>query len=266
MENKMITSRKSNAIFVIVILFSSLIGVLFYNYSNIAETSYIKITDLALGQKVVCITFDDGWASTLASIPILENLDFKATYFIITEYTNNQFPAYLSWNEIEYMNQQGFDIESHTYNHVNMSNLSPQTLAMEVRESKMDLQGHGIKSEILAYPGGDGCYNTTVQQAVSQYYSFGRSITNNVLNLNKYGVYCMPSYGIFNSTTTEQFKSIVNKAQGDNVVILVYHKLSIFGDDRLTVSYFNFEQQMNYLKHNGFNVISLKQLLLEGKQ
>jgi len=40
-------------------------------------------------QKVVCIVFDDGWKSQLKALPILDSFGLKATFAIVTSYTDH---------------------------------------------------------------------------------------------------------------------------------------------------------------------------------
>lgn len=107
-----------------------------------------------LSDKVVVLSFDDGWKTQYKyAVPILEKYKFTATFFIITDYVNNNYKAYMSWNDLKDLVKNNFDIESHTKTHPILTRLDAKHLADELVGSKKILEDKlGIKVTALAYP------------------------------------------------------------------------------------------------------------------
>jgi len=100
-----------------------------------------------------CVTFDDGMDSCLdIAVPILNERNISAAFFIMTEYTSNvankdgrieafipglKYKArYLSWSDCREMLNAGMIIGSHTRRHEKLINLSDGEVYDELKISK----------------------------------------------------------------------------------------------------------------------------------
>lgn len=145
-------------------------------YNRAINLSSAPSTNLT-SNKVVILAFDDGGKGqyTIAK-PILDNYGFRATFFIVCNYVGKDIAGKrMDWQDIEALHNAGYDIESHTMNHENLSKVSQRQLEFEIGQSKQCLLDHGINSTIFAYPQNEGSHNKTVVDTVSKYYELART-------------------------------------------------------------------------------------------
>ena len=86
-------------------------------------------------EKVVVLMFDDGWISQYTNaLPILESYGFKASFAIYPKAIDGKYPDYMSWAQIETLSKNGYDIESHTYSHLDLDKLRCFSIADGIGE------------------------------------------------------------------------------------------------------------------------------------
>ena len=107
-----------------------------------------------LPPKAVIITFDDGYADNyLAAMPIMKKYGMRGSVFIMTCEIDHE--PYLTKQEIKALQENGFEIGSHTVNHVALGLSTPEEQRSESLISKQVLEKE-IKQpvEVMAYPYG----------------------------------------------------------------------------------------------------------------
>ena len=128
-----------------------------------------EIKDYLNSEKVVFITFDDGYYDNrLYALPLLKKYNFNATFFISTGYINEGFrfksdEGNMLYEGLEMMNKtdlqvlanSGMDIGCHGVSHQMISKLSLELQEKELIESKRFLE-EVLDIEIIsfAYPNG----------------------------------------------------------------------------------------------------------------
>lgn len=109
-----------------------------------------------LPEKAVILTFDDGYRdNAVSAFPLLQEYGFTATFFINSQPINDEYPAYMTWEQVEQLSGAGMDIESHSHTHPKLTALSEDELLREVRVSKTMIEKHTSRPvRFFSYPYG----------------------------------------------------------------------------------------------------------------
>jgi peptidoglycan/xylan/chitin deacetylase (PgdA/CDA1 family) len=125
-----------------------------------------------LPNRCLVVTFDDGFVSTLRAGPILADLGFPATVFVVTHFTETGEPLCwpgieewlagehademvpLSWSQLGELRDRGWEVASHTVSHTYLPGLSDADLRSELRLSRMTIEERLGACETVAYPYG----------------------------------------------------------------------------------------------------------------
>jgi peptidoglycan/xylan/chitin deacetylase (PgdA/CDA1 family) len=92
-----------------------------YSVISTAELVEFLAFRKAIPKKAVVINLDDGYRSTYEiAYPILKRYGFTATLFIYTSFIGASRNA-LTWDQLRTMKADGFEVGSHTVNHVDLS-------------------------------------------------------------------------------------------------------------------------------------------------
>ena len=115
----------------------------------------------------VVLTFDDGYKNNYeVAFPILKELNFTATFFIVTEYVGRRSTwgeegalcdvPLLSWEEILKMATHGMDIQPHSCTHPYLTQIAKDEMIREMRDSRLRIE-EAIQKEadIFCYPFGE---------------------------------------------------------------------------------------------------------------
>ena len=82
-------------------------------------------------KKDVILAFDDAWKSQFTfAKPILDKYGFKGSFFIVCNYVGKT-PDRMTWDDVQTLEKQGHDIESHSMNHIPLDDLSQQQIIMK---------------------------------------------------------------------------------------------------------------------------------------
>lgn len=144
---------------------------------HLADTGYTTLTmgevrailagELALPERPIALTFDDGYRDFYtAAWPVLKKHNFKATNYVIADFIG--WDAYLTWPMIEELDASGLvEIGSHTRTHGDLRVMTEERRWNEIAGSKAILEeGLGHPVTTFCYPAGK--YNPEVVAAVRQ--------------------------------------------------------------------------------------------------
>lgn len=122
----------------------------------------------ALPSKPIILTFDDGYKDHYVTVfPLLQELGFTGTFFIITGRPDEADPNYLTWAQIRQMSQAGMSMEAHSKTHQDLRERDYDFLVYELLGSIQSIEAYtGQEPHMFAYP--VGFYDETTLQVLAQ--------------------------------------------------------------------------------------------------
>jgi len=110
-----------------------------------------------LPDKPVIISFDDGYRDNYANaFRLLKERGMTATFFVVTDFIDEQRPDYLSWDMAREMLAGGMSIESHGRNHVSLAGKDSDYLVWQTLGSLETIQYElGVRPRFISYPAGE---------------------------------------------------------------------------------------------------------------
>lgn len=159
--------------------------------------------------KSVVLTFDDGYQDNyINAFRLLKKYNFKATIYIVLNRFDKNWGVdkdldissselndeeMLSDKQIKIMIESGLiEIASHTFDHVNLPNISREEKKVQIRESKEEIEKlFNIKCDSFAYP--FGFFDIESVQIVEEsIYKNATTTINDVYDVNKYSKFEIP--------------------------------------------------------------------------
>ncbi|MEN3343119.1 MAG: hypothetical protein V7644_2523 [Actinomycetota bacterium] len=109
-----------------------------------------------LPRRPVLITFDDGYQDVLwNAAAVLHRLHMPATAYVITSRISGADSSFLTWGDLGSLERLGFDIGSHTADHVELPYVSRAEARRQLEESRRALEQHlGHPVQWFSYPAG----------------------------------------------------------------------------------------------------------------
>lgn len=110
-----------------------------------------------LPPKPIVLTFDDGYRDNYEhAFPLLRARGMTATFFVVTDFIDEQRPDYLSWDMARALLAGGMSIESHGRNHFTLEGQDDDYLVWQALGSLETLQYElGVRPRFVSYPAGD---------------------------------------------------------------------------------------------------------------
>lgn len=119
----------------------------------------VRLNTGALGERIVVITFDDGFRDFYThAAPLLEEFGFTATVYLSTGYIGGERRCFrgrecLCWQEVRELHRRGFSFGSHTVTHPRLHDLPWARIALELAESRQQIEEE-LQCDVVdfAYP------------------------------------------------------------------------------------------------------------------
>jgi peptidoglycan/xylan/chitin deacetylase (PgdA/CDA1 family) len=99
-------------------------------------------------QRVVALTFDDGYIDFMGAVDVLESVGARATLYVPTAHIgtagikDDSPGAIMSWFQLAEVAARGVEIGSHAHHHRPVDILDSATLREEVQRSKTEIEAH----------------------------------------------------------------------------------------------------------------------------
>jgi peptidoglycan/xylan/chitin deacetylase (PgdA/CDA1 family) len=115
-----------------------------------------------LPRKPIVLSFDDGYLSHYTHAkPVLHELGWPGVLYLTIKAIG---PGGLSERQLHSLIKAGWELDSHTLSHPDLTTLDDETLARELSHSRRELQRRfGVPANFFAYPAGR--YDARVQAA-----------------------------------------------------------------------------------------------------
>lgn len=173
-----------------------------------------------LPPKTIVLTFDDGFQNFYTTaFPILNEYDFRATVFLITDFCGKfndwaeNLPSLersrlMDWNEIRELSEYGYEFAAHSRTHPDLTRISIEKAESEMAESKSAIEDNlGIAAASFAYPYGK--YNASIEQLARNYYKSACSTElgkvkagDNPFTLKRLDAYYLSNERVFRSVAS----------------------------------------------------------------
>ncbi len=151
----------------------------------------------------IILTFDDGYKDiVINALPILKKYNFKATCFLVTNLIgknnlwdnkkeNFKIKELMSPDDIKKWYENGMSIQSHSHNHLDLTNLSDIEIISELETSKKYLKKKfNIETDVFCYP--FGRVNKNVYEITKKIYKNAVTTNRSRYNINKHNPILIP--------------------------------------------------------------------------
>lgn len=156
-----------------------------------------------LPDKPVVITFDDGYRDNYENaFPLLKERALQATIFVVTDFMDEERPAYLTWDMAREMATAGISIESHGRNHVGLAGKDDDYLVWQALGSLETIEHElGVRPRFVSYPAGEYDQRTIDVFRSANYWA--GATTRQGATLNNEQPFELPRIRVRNTTTPD---------------------------------------------------------------
>jgi len=179
------------------------------------------------------LAFDDGETDTLTeAYPVLSANDQHGVSFVVPYYVEDTDRWYMNLANLRTLQNAGWDISSHTYNHTDLATLSDSMLISELNDSYDWLVKNKFQKTagFVAYP--FGTFNDVTLDKVKKRYILGRatkpeSAQQHFTPDDEAIQYIQRIIGVYNDTTVQSVKNQINDTINSKLLgILMFHTIA----------------------------------------
>lgn len=137
-------------------------------YTTISTEQFARyqIGAFQLPEKPIIITFDDGYVDMLDNMmPIMEAYGMRSTIYMVTNYADTK--KYLDWEELKRLKRRGFELGSHTANHIPVTELTDKAASDEAKLSRIIMWWFANK-RVTAFSYPEGQYDERIVEYLKE--------------------------------------------------------------------------------------------------
>ena len=162
-----------------------------YTFINASQLMDIMDGKIESPQKIVTITFDDGYRDFYTDVfPILKKYNVKAVAYIVSGFLDKANYMF-TWQLKEIARSGLVEIGAHTIHHYSLKGLTPLTTKYEIEESKRELE-RIIEAPVVSFAYPDGSFDDQAIRLVKEA-GFKSAVTTmhgfEISQKNKYSIY-----------------------------------------------------------------------------
>jgi len=212
----------------------------------------------------VSLTFDDGYKVHYdIAYPELKKNNITATFYILANHKDLfESKELMNLEQAKEIQDNGFEIGSHTLNHSDLLTIDSQELNKQLAESKQILENAGINVSSFSYP--FGRLNNAIVKEVKKYYSSARTTIPGYNNLGNLDVYKLKSIVITGKMSTKEICNLIK--ENKNWLILTFHNINLENSSsnvEWDISLKNFKAILECIKTEKIKVKTIKEVVNE---
>jgi peptidoglycan/xylan/chitin deacetylase (PgdA/CDA1 family) len=161
----------------------------------------------------IVLTFDDGYTDLYQNaFPTLQAHDFTGTFFMITDFVEDEREGYMTWEMVEEMAAAGMRFETHSRSHPDLRGQTSDFLIWQVLDSQEALTQHiGYTPRFIAYPFGQ--YDENLAQFLEAYDFWGGLTAESGLEIGLENRFTWPRLYIPADTPMDLFAAVLAEGQ-----------------------------------------------------
>jgi len=165
----------------------------------------------------------------------------------------------MSFKQAKEMQDNGWEIGSHTLNHLSLTRLDEKELERQLNASRQILENNGFIISSIAFPYGD--YDEDVITKTKKYYLTSRPMQYDYNNLNEINFYELKSKWVMLINSPEEVCSwIVYTRDRDLWLILNFHYVGEDVSNGWSFSTENFEKVLDCINDTQIQVKTIKEV------
>jgi peptidoglycan/xylan/chitin deacetylase (PgdA/CDA1 family) len=157
----------------------------------------------------IMLTFDDGYDDAYSvAFPVLKEMGFTGTFFVVSDFVDQNRGGYITWNQAKQMTAEGMSIQDHSRLHKDMRGRTREWLDDEIIPSRDRIEATtGVRPLFFCYPSG-GYDSLTIDQVRAAGFVAGFT-TNDGTYVYTDNMMRLPRVRIRGSTTLQGFARLV---------------------------------------------------------
>ncbi len=210
-------------------------------------------------QGMVSVTLDDGWDTQFTTaLPILRAHQIKAVFFLTTQAIDESWTYFMHEEQVQELAALGYEIESHTVNHPDLTTVSTEELELQLAQSQQWLRAELGSDVATHFAAPFGRYDDTVIAAVKRYYSSCRTV-NNGRNWRDGDPYELFSYDVHSHVSVDDVhRWLVAAQQERSWIILTFHEFFARPPQRSTeINTADFDAILSDINELGLKVVGI---------